>query len=90
MIDKRSEGKGKGKDDRRRKTKDEELRTKNRQQHLQHGVMILDAMIGATAVASGLPLYTFNEKHYRAIPSLSTIQPYVRSPRTPGLTRKGN
>jgi predicted nucleic acid-binding protein len=46
--------------------------------HLSHRVGLLDALIGQTAVALNLPLYTFNRKHYAAIPSLVTIEPYDR------------
>ncbi len=44
--------------------------------HLSHGVGLLDALIGQTAVALILPLYTFNRKHYAAIPNLATVAPY--------------
>jgi len=37
---------------------------------------LLDVLIGQTAVASSVPLYTFNQKHYRFIPGLQTVQPY--------------
>ncbi len=30
------------------------------------------------AVALNLPLYTFNQKHYAAIPKLKTVQPYEK------------
>ncbi|MBI5789167.1 MAG: type II toxin-antitoxin system VapC family toxin [Candidatus Schekmanbacteria bacterium] len=46
--------------------------------HLSHGLGILDAIIGQTAVALDLPLYTFNQKHYAAIPGIKTVQPYER------------
>ena len=46
--------------------------------HLGHGVGLLDVLIGQTAVALDAPLYTFNQKHYRFIPGLQTIQPYER------------
>jgi len=48
--------------------------------HLSHGLGILDALIGQMAVALSLPLYTFNQKHYEAIPNLKTVQPYEKSP----------
>jgi len=44
--------------------------------HLSHGVGILDALIGQMAVTLNLPLHTFNQKHYAAIPNLKTVQPY--------------
>ena len=45
---------------------------------LRHNLGLLDALIGQTAVALNLPLYTFNRKHYAAIPNLLTLQPYER------------
>jgi predicted nucleic acid-binding protein len=47
---------------------------------LSHGLGILDALIGQMAVALQVPLHTFNQKHYVAIPQLITIQPYEKSP----------
>ena len=44
--------------------------------HLSHGAGLLDTLIGYTALALNTPLYTFNEKHYRFIPGLRTVQPY--------------
>jgi tRNA(fMet)-specific endonuclease VapC len=44
--------------------------------HLSHGIGMLDALIGQTAVALDLPLYTFNRKHYASIPNLNTVAPY--------------
>jgi len=49
--------------------------------HLSFGLGILDALIGQMAVVLNLPLYTFNQKHYAAIPELKTVQPYEKSPR---------
>jgi len=46
--------------------------------HLSHGAGLLDVLIGQTAVALEVPLYTFNQKHYRFIPGLQTVQPYER------------
>jgi predicted nucleic acid-binding protein len=37
------------------------------------------ALIGETALALNLPIHTFNQKHYAAIPNLKTVQPYTRS-----------
>jgi predicted nucleic acid-binding protein len=51
------------------------------QYHLSHGLGILDALIGQMAVALHVPLHTFNQKHYVAIPQLITIQPYEKEPR---------
>jgi len=47
-------------------------------QHLGSGLGVLDALIGQTAVAAGLPLCTFNQKDYRTVPGLHTEQPYPR------------
>lgn len=46
--------------------------------HLSHGIGLLDALIGQTAVSLNSPLHTFNQKHYVAVPQLRTIQPYER------------
>jgi predicted nucleic acid-binding protein len=46
--------------------------------HLSHGLGLLDALIGQTAVALQLSLYTFNDKHYTAVPGLQTVQPYTK------------
>ena len=46
--------------------------------HLSHGLGMLDAIIGQTALELNLPLHTFNQKHYSMIPDLRTIQPYAR------------
>jgi hypothetical protein len=46
--------------------------------HLSHGLGIFDALIGQTAVALNLPLYTFNQKHYDVILNLRTVQPYEK------------
>jgi len=48
--------------------------------HLSHGLGILDALIGQMAVSLNLPLYTFNRRHYEALPGLQIIQPYVKTP----------
>jgi predicted nucleic acid-binding protein len=49
--------------------------------HLSHGFAIINALICKMAVALDVPLYTFNRKHYAAIPGLKIVQPYSR--RTP-------
>ena len=46
--------------------------------HLSHGLGLLDALIGQMAVTFEAPLYTFNQKHYAAIPNLKTVQPYEK------------
>jgi predicted nucleic acid-binding protein len=47
--------------------------------HLRHGIGLLDTLIGQMAVAAGLPLHTFNTRHYAAIPGLATVQPYLKT-----------
>jgi len=47
--------------------------------HLSHHAGLLDVLIGQTAVALGVPLYTFNQRHYRFIPGLQTSQPYDKA-----------
>lgn len=46
--------------------------------HLSHGVGLIDVLIAATALSYGVPLCTFNIKHFRHIPGLALEQPYVR------------
>ena len=46
--------------------------------HLVHGLSMLDSVIGQTARDLGLPLATFNRKHYSVIRGLKTVQPYPR------------
>lgn len=46
--------------------------------HLSHGLGLLDALIASIAVGLSAELCTFNEKHYRAVPGLVTVQPYTR------------
>jgi hypothetical protein len=46
--------------------------------HLSHKLGLLDALIAACAVGRSAELCTFNEKHYRVVPGLITVQPYVR------------
>jgi len=48
------------------------------QYHLSHNAGLLDVLIGQTALALDVPLYTFNQKHYRFIPDLRMIQPYEK------------
>lgn len=46
--------------------------------HLSHGLGLLDALIAAIAIGLSAELCTFNDKHYRMVPGLATIQPYVK------------
>lgn len=46
--------------------------------HLSHGLGLLDSLIAACAVGRGVPLYTFNGKHYSMIPDLVIQEPYTR------------
>ena len=46
--------------------------------HLSHGLGLLDAMIAAIALGLSAELCTFNDKHYRIVPGLVTVQPYIR------------
>lgn len=46
--------------------------------HLSHNLGLLDALIAACAVGLSAELCTFNDKHYRVVPGLVTVQPYVR------------
>ena len=46
--------------------------------YLSHSLGIIDALIGQLAVSLGLPLHTFNQRHYAAILNLRTVQPYVK------------
>ena len=43
---------------------------------LSHGLLIPDALIAATAVGSGLPLFTKNLRHFQMITQLVSQRPY--------------
>ena len=43
---------------------------------LSHGLALPDALIAATALESGIALYTRNVRHFGMIPELLVIQPY--------------
>jgi len=45
---------------------------------LSHSLGIIDALIGQMAVSLNVPLHTFNQKHYTAIPNLRLVQPYTK------------
>jgi predicted nucleic acid-binding protein len=47
--------------------------------HLSHRLGLLDALIGECAAGLAATLCTFNVRHFRAVPQLSTEQPYSRS-----------
>ena len=47
--------------------------------HLSHRIGIIDTLIGQMSVSLTLPLHTFNQKHYEAIPGIRTDQPYKKS-----------
>lgn len=46
--------------------------------HLPHGLGLLDSLIAACALGCSATLCTFNSKHYRAVPGLSILEPYVK------------
>jgi predicted nucleic acid-binding protein len=50
-----------------------------RQYHLSHSAGLLDVLIGQTAAALSVPLYTFNQRHYEFMPGLQTAQPYNKT-----------
>lgn len=45
---------------------------------LGHGIGIIDTLIGQMAADEGIPLHTFNIRHYRIIPGLEIISPYEK------------
>lgn len=46
--------------------------------NLSHSLGLIDALIAQISISLGLPLHTFNVKHYTVIPGLITVQPYKR------------
>jgi len=44
--------------------------------HLSHSVGIMDCLIAAAALRLGVPLYSFNLKHYSALAGLDVRAPY--------------
>ena len=51
------------------------------QYHLSNDIGIIDSLIAHTIMETNLPLHTFNQKHYKAIPNLKTVQPYKKGNR---------
>ena len=45
---------------------------------LSHNAGVLDVLIGQTAASLGIPLHTFNAKHYGFIPGIQMVQPYSK------------
>jgi predicted nucleic acid-binding protein len=45
---------------------------------LSHRIDLTDVLIGECAVGLGVPLCTFNVRHFRAVAGLTTAQPYAR------------
>ena len=43
---------------------------------LSHGILIPDALIAATALEAGVPVFTRNARHFSMIPDLEVLQPY--------------
>jgi hypothetical protein len=43
--------------------------------NLSHNLGLIDALIGQKSISLGLPLHTFNVKHYAVITGLITVQP---------------
>jgi predicted nucleic acid-binding protein len=46
--------------------------------HLTNAIGVIDMLAAQVALSLDLPLYTFNEKHFRVVPGLRIIQPYSR------------
>jgi len=49
------------------------------QHFLSHSMQLADALIGATAIAHGVPMLTGNDKHYKVLKGLE-IKKFVSSP----------
>lgn len=47
---------------------------------LSHSLGLLDSLIAAAVHPLGVPPNTFNQKHFRVVPGLRTVQPYARQP----------
>ncbi len=46
--------------------------------HISHGIGVFDCLIGHSALKLAMPIYSFNEKHYKKIPGLKVIKPYKK------------
>jgi predicted nucleic acid-binding protein len=46
--------------------------------HLANAISVTDMLIAQTALELGLPLHTFNVKHFNAVPGLQMVQPYIK------------
>ena len=46
--------------------------------YLRDGIGIIDALVAQMAVDLGVPLMTFNSKHYACVAALNALQPYSR------------
>ena len=46
--------------------------------HLKNAIGVFDVLIAQVAISLDVPLHTFNQKHYNAVPGLRTVRPYVR------------
>jgi predicted nucleic acid-binding protein len=49
-----------------------------RQIRLANAIDPFDVLIAQTAIVLSIPLQTFNQKHFSAVPGLQTVQPYAR------------
>lgn len=47
--------------------------------YLQHGLGIIDALVAQLAVDFGVPLVTYNARHYSCAAELQIAQPYPRT-----------
>ncbi len=49
-----------------------------RSYHLSHSLGLIDALIAACAIGLGTTLYTFNTRHFSAVPGIVIAKPYTR------------
>lgn len=47
--------------------------------YLPHGIGIIDALVAQLAIDFGIPLVTYNAKHYSCAKELQIVQPYPRT-----------